>query len=258
MNGIAVLMYHGIEDENNPSGAKDSGEKIYVLDVKTFNEQMRFLYENGFESLLLSDHKKGSDKSIVITFDDGHVSNFTLALPILQKYGFRAEIFVTSGWIGKENYLNKSQLKELAGAGMRIGSHSITHPFLDDLSEKEIEQELGGSKKALEQIIQASVRGFSAPGGRVSTKVVQIAKKVGYEYVCTSRIGIFRKNLTMFNIPRIALKQTTTFEDFKKVVTQDQVYFLKKEMVNSSLFLAKKILGNRVYVNLRGRLLRDM
>ena len=62
----------------------------------------------------------------------------------------------------------------------------------------------------------------------------------------------------MFNIPRIALKQTTTFEDFKKVVTQDQVYFLKKEMVNSSLFLAKKILGNRVYVNLRGKLLGEM
>jgi peptidoglycan/xylan/chitin deacetylase (PgdA/CDA1 family) len=90
---VPVLMYHALEDEAHPSGAKDLGEQVYVLQVNQFLEQMEYLKKNEYQTFFISELvslKKWPVKAVVLTFDDGHESNYALALPILQSFGFKA------------------------------------------------------------------------------------------------------------------------------------------------------------------------
>ena len=64
---------------------------------------------------------------IEITFDDGNISDFAIAAPALQARGLTAAIFVCAGRIGKPGYLEANQMRELARAGMAIGSHGWDH-----------------------------------------------------------------------------------------------------------------------------------
>jgi len=127
---IPVLMYHALEDKAHPAGAKDAGEQRYVLQVSQFREQMEHLHQEGYKTFLLDELQALVDwpvKSVVLTFDDGHESNFTLALPILQEYRFKAEFFITTGWIGTQYFMTEEQIRGLYRAGMGIGSHGVTH-----------------------------------------------------------------------------------------------------------------------------------
>ena len=152
-SGIPVLMYHALEDDAHPSGATDAGEQLYVLEVSSFREQMSYLHREGYRAFLLEELRalgEWPDKAIVLTFDDGHESNSSLALPILQECGFKAKFFITTGWIGTPNFMNKEQIRGLHRAGMGIGSHGVTHRFLSDLPEAEVRAELIDSKTVLE------------------------------------------------------------------------------------------------------------
>src|SRR5690348_5189885 len=151
MRGLAVLMYHALEDGDHPCGAEDPGERLYTVAAACFRQQMEYLQREGYRTLLL--HELGGalpEKGVVLTFDDGHASNATLALPILREFGFRAEFFITTGWTGRPRYLSSDQLRELAGYQMALGSHGRSHALLSDLTQEQLEEELAGSRRDLE------------------------------------------------------------------------------------------------------------
>ena len=73
-----------------------------------------FLYHNGFQTVTVDDiwkeNYEKTTKIIAITFDDGYLNNFEIALPILEKYNFKATIFLASNLMGKNNkYINRNQ-----------------------------------------------------------------------------------------------------------------------------------------------------
>ncbi len=98
---IAIIMYHRI-------CSKKDIWSIDTLDTNELEKQIKYLkkyYEIlSLEKLheLLSLNKKLPKKGVVITFDDGYKDNFTNAYPILKKYNIPATIFLTTGYIGKD------------------------------------------------------------------------------------------------------------------------------------------------------------
>lgn len=252
--GIPVLMYHALEDEQHPAGARDQGEQIYIVSAKNFREQMQYLYSNGFQTYLLNDLlalDSWPHMGIVITFDDGHESNFTLALPILQEFGFKAEFFITTGWIGTKHFLKPEQIVELHKAGMAISSHSVNHPYFDDLSNESIRTEFSNSRNTLSNIIGQDITGFSAPGGRLKPSVAETAKKCGYHFMCTSTPRAFIKKKSPFAIPRFAVREQMLLKEFSRIVNLN--FTLLNIIKAKELFLyhAKKLLGNKLYEKLR-------
>jgi len=259
MKGVPVLMYHALEDHSHPAGAIDSGEQLYVLDVTTFKEQMEYLNQNGYKTLLLRDVVDIGfipKKSVVITFDDGHESNYSLALPILLKYGFKAEFFITTGWVGTKNHLTNIQIKELVSQGMGIGSHGVTHTYLNEMSPEAILNELKESQMQLRMITKIKVISFSAPGGRFSKGLVEIGKKLGFEVFCSSEFGLFDPSQNNNTVPRYPLKNSASFNEFVKFVECNISYFMIHSLKTSLLFWAKYILGNKRYDVVRLLLLR--
>lgn len=208
---IPILMYHSI--------ASDLDEKLHpyfrtVTTPATFAKQIQFLSESDYEVLTLSQavrllqgesERQGSLSSlprrVVITFDDGFRDFYTTAFSILEKYGFKATVFLASGFIDKsfitgKDCLRTSEIKELANQGIEFGSHSVSHPQLRELSGAQIVQELAVSKKEIECITGTKVSLFSYPYRfpeediEFTEMLNQLLTEQGYSAGVTTVIGV--------------------------------------------------------------------
>ena len=101
-------------------------------------------------------------KAIIITFDDGMLSQFTYAKPILDKYNFKATFYIICNSVDKENRLNWNNIQTLEEEGHEIGSHSMNHKKLGKLSEENMKYEIFESKRCL-QDNGFNVTSFSFP-----------------------------------------------------------------------------------------------
>lgn len=257
MKGIPVLMYHAIEDSDHPAGGKDAGEQLYVLQVSQFREQMEYLRQEGFRTFLLEEFMNSNElpaKGVALTFDDGHESNYTLAFPILQEFGFKATFFITTDWIWKPYFMSGEQIKALDDAGMGIGSHGKTHHYLSDLADNEIQDELSESKVMLENIIDKKIRAISYPGGRQNKITDNIVVHSGYDIVCCSRPAKYLTIGSHASIPRFSIKSKMSIAAFSSMVSSD--ISLLNNLKYKILSAAKLILGNRLYDFTRNILMR--
>jgi peptidoglycan/xylan/chitin deacetylase (PgdA/CDA1 family) len=111
---------------------------------------------------------------VSVTFDDGYAAHATVALPELRARGMVGTFYVTAGDIGAEGlprHLSADDLRELAGAGMEIGSHSVTHPDLTLLDDTALDGELVDSRRVLRDLTGQSVTTFAAPFGTYDDRV---------------------------------------------------------------------------------------
>ena len=122
-----------------------------------------------------------------ITFDDGHISNFELRLPVLQSRGLIARFFITAGWTGnRPGYMGWPELRSLHASGQLIGAHGWSHTLLTHCSKKELDKELSGARLLLEDKLGASVTTMSLPGGRYNQRVLAACREAGYSRIYTS------------------------------------------------------------------------
>lgn len=103
---------------------------------------------------------------ITFAFDDGYESVYELAFPILSRYDFPATVFVITSTIGQPGYLSLEQLKTLYENGWEIASHSISHPHLSQLDDKQLLVEIKDSKRTLKEL-GFTVYSFSPPYGEI-------------------------------------------------------------------------------------------
>jgi peptidoglycan/xylan/chitin deacetylase (PgdA/CDA1 family) len=164
------LLYH----EFRPSEARYS----YVTSVSAFEKHVELYARLRGEANGLRPE---------ITFDDGHVSNYELAAPILESRGLRAMFFITVGWTGnKSGYMNWDELRALHDAGQVIGAHGWTHTLLTHCNDRELDKELREARLTLEDKLGAAVTTMSLPGGRYNRRVLKACEDAGYEHVYTS------------------------------------------------------------------------
>lgn len=107
-------------------------------------------------------------KVCVLFFDDGWQNAYTVAMPVLEKYHFNATFGIITGFIGAEQgtewaRLTNAQIVKMSSKGFEIASHSVTHPYLTQLTYEQRMQELVDSKMTLESLIDKPVRNFIVP-----------------------------------------------------------------------------------------------
>jgi len=251
-------MYHDLSDGRDRVADE---HRPYVLSVATFREQLRVLAEAAFTGTRLDEIlDPGSARPVrshpcVLTFDDGHESNCSLALPLLLEVGFRATFFVTAGWIGRAPYMSWEQVRALAAAGMEIGSHSMTHRPPATLTSAELHDEMADSRKLLEDRLGRAVVTASSPTGFFNPRLVPVVRDIGYRALCVGRIALWSDPGDRFGIPRLPVKRRTTPADFRRMVLGDRWVVARMragQMVRNGLKLA---LGVDRYTRLRQGLL---
>jgi peptidoglycan/xylan/chitin deacetylase (PgdA/CDA1 family) len=209
-----VLMYHGIVDPSCPlPDDRETGAEIYDLPVEEFAKQMEHLKTQGYRVVKAEDAK--GDRDVVITFDDGELNNFKIALPILQKYGFPAYFFIIATRVGKNGYMDWKQIRELHDAGMVVGSHGLSHQILTDLIDSQIEEELHASKRTIELNTEIHVNTISIPRGFCNDALIQKAYETGYKTVFISDRPTDLKSECF---SRIAVKDHWTVQRFDRAL----------------------------------------
>jgi peptidoglycan/xylan/chitin deacetylase (PgdA/CDA1 family) len=205
-----VLMYHYIVDTD--LAKKDKR----IVTPLTFERQMRFLKVNGYNVISLEEFsgylkaKKSIPKNtVVITFDDGHLDNYTNAFPILKKYGLKAAMFVIVDSLGSQNFMTKDQIIEISESGLiTIGSHTLGERHLPSIdSEEELRKEIFDSKYKLERILNKPVNCFSYPIGGFNEKIRQMVIDAGYLVAVSTSPGLSYPDDDIFAIKRVRISE---------------------------------------------------
>ena len=215
---IPVLMYHSIT-----SGKGNSNS----LPIETFKEQMKYLKDNGYQTITLADLYKYfmnqnpiPEKSIVLTFDDGYENNYTAMFPVLKEYNFKAAIFVITSHIDKDHkFMTSKQLIEMDKYGIDIESHTVNHDKLKSLSKDNQLETLIQSKKDLEKILKKEINFFAYPGGAYNKSAIAAVKEAGYTMAFTidGKLSSWSsKNDGLLSLHRI---NTSSFHDLNAFKT---------------------------------------
>jgi peptidoglycan/xylan/chitin deacetylase (PgdA/CDA1 family) len=182
-----------------------------------------------------------------VTFDDGHSSNLTLALPILREYGLGAMFFITVGWIDrKAGYLGWADLKILRDSGQQFGSHGWSHAFLTDCRDDQLRREVLDSRLMLEDKLGVEIRTMACPGGRFNSRVISACKDAGYLRVYTS-VPEPERLSSSFLVGRVNAHPMMRAEDVRELIAPDgkALRNLKRRYrVKAAL---KSLLTDRVY-----------
>jgi peptidoglycan/xylan/chitin deacetylase (PgdA/CDA1 family) len=189
----------------------------------------------------------------MLTFDDGHVSDYEIVFPLLQEYGMSATFFLITSRIGEPGFLNWDQIQEMCRNGMCFGSHSVTHRLMTTLSEKEAKSEFIDSKMLLEDRLKSKVNAFSYPQGACSKRLHNIALSSGYTHLCSSRHGTIGNSRQVF--PRNSIHSGMGMDVILSVMDPTigiRMRWLLEEGLKQPL---KSMLGYDGYDRLRDRLL---
>ena len=248
---VPIFEYHDLSEQKNME--KDF-HSPYIMHVSMFYKQMSWLYNNGYTSITIDDLLNGniSEKSIVLTFDDGHISNYKLAFPILREFNFTATFFVLADLINTTGFLSSTHLLEMQENNMKIESHSLSHPYIVSLSKKKIKKEVEESKQKLQDVLNTKVKHFSVPYGFYNKFLIQCLKDAGYNSLITENFGYYSYQNAHFHIlPRFTIKSDSKFNVFKCIAKRKRagfVFIYLKEIIINAI---KKILGYNKYIYLK-------
>ncbi len=165
------LTFHGIGE---PGRRLDAGERSVWVSAASF--------------LAVLD-SVGGRPDVRITFDDGNESDLEHALPALRARGLRATFFVVAGRIGTPGFLDADGARELAAAGMEIGSHGMRHRPWRRLDEDTLHEELVHARQLLEQVVERPVTQAACPFGAYDRRTLRTLRRSGYDAVYTSDRG---------------------------------------------------------------------
>jgi peptidoglycan/xylan/chitin deacetylase (PgdA/CDA1 family) len=199
---------------------------------------------------------------VAISFDDGDLGQFENGHAELVKRGMTATFFITTDWVGRPNYVSWNQLREMRAAGMSIGSHSKSHPFLSELGEAGLRAELLGSKDRIDQELEQVTDTIALPGGdRPRRSLRPMLGAVGYRVVANSRWGTNHGTTPADGvrwINRCTIRGEPSPGHFSRVIHGDSWLGFKRFTREFALARLRETLGPTRYSRWRRRLLESV
>lgn len=196
---MLILNFHGLGPVPREI---DAGEADCWLDTR------------HFESIL---DRVMRDERVRITFDDGNASDHGIALPALLRRGMKATFLICSGRVDTPTFLDAGQIHELDGQGMTIGSHGVNHLPWRNLDHDRLQEEVAGSRRALENLLGKKVEAAACPFGDYDRRVLHALRNAGYRSVYTSDGG---ESISGWWIkPRTTVRRSFTLSHLDQILT---------------------------------------
>ena len=256
LSRIVFLMYHELEVPGRKLVQSEPGYVRYILSLDRFREQMQWLKDSGFRGLSVSDALLyPAEPGVCITFDDGCETDLIAAAPVLQEFGMRATFYLTAGFLGTPGYLSVHQVRQVGSLGFEIGCHSMTHPYLSDLSDAELGHEIVDAKLQIENILGHGIEHFSCPGGRYDQRTLETARRAGFRTVANSKFHANTASISPYQLGRVAMVRDLSLEEFGAICQGRGLW--KKHLQDWTRHGVRRVLGNRVYDQIRAALLGE-
>lgn len=210
-----ALMYHRV-------GVVSHDPNVLAVSPGRFAEQMAWLARRRLRGVsigeLVEAARAGDHGRLVgITFDDGYADLAEHVPDVLHRFGFTATVFVVSGRLGGVNdwdsgtpwpLVNAEGVRQLADAGLEIGSHGRRHVALAGLDPTALREETDGSRRELEALLNTTIRGFAYPYGSMDVAAREAVRDTGYAYGCA--VFVPRADQSLVALPRVYVGERDT------------------------------------------------
>ncbi|MBZ4688300.1 MAG: Cda1 [Clostridiales bacterium] len=256
---VPILMYHHLVTQENIKNNPDLAKNGSVISVEKFTEQMKYLHENSFNTITLQELTNFIEgktqlppKPVVLTFDDGYESNYTLAYPVLKKYNHKATINIVvrsteKPIAGGLPHLTWEQMREMQESGLiSIQSHTYDlHKYLpvnksgkkkpavvspiwlkdaereetQEEYQKRLQEDFSRSKNVIENKLGTKVNVLCFPYGVYNDTALEIADGLGYEIYLTIKKGYNTASTSLKELYRFGIAEKTPREEFIEIVS---------------------------------------
>lgn len=209
---VRALTYHRFGPERDDA---------FIVEPHVFEMQMRILAEKRLAISLaqLQRFVEGRevlpDGACLVTIDDGMMSTYAHAFPVLRRWGVPAAIFVSAGLVGgdiryPERYMGVRELKEMVGSGLiDIGSHAFTHRSLGMMPPEEAFEEARASRERISNDVGQECVSFAYPFGTrgdFSPYTERALADAGYTIAFNSVHGAIVPGMDPISLPRVKVE----------------------------------------------------
>ena len=202
--GIISIMYHRFNENKYPSTNIQMEVFLKQLDII---EQMniKFVDPRDFRQKL-SENKK--ERKILFTVDDGLLSFYKNAWPILREKKIPFILFVNTREVGSYNYMNWDQIIEISKSDIvEIGNHSHSHEYLVDESPESIKKDILKSIEIFEKKLGKNSEFFSYPFGEYSLEFKKVIKDLGFKYAFGQHSGVIDETKDLWELLRFPINE---------------------------------------------------
>jgi peptidoglycan/xylan/chitin deacetylase (PgdA/CDA1 family) len=189
-----VLMYHSISPSSEPDPHR------LRVHPDRLDRHLRLLRRLGLRGVSLTELVRAADRGetaglVGLTFDDGYTDFLEHAVPVLERHGMTATLYVVAGRMDGTNewdsgprlpIMGPDQVRAVAAAGHEVGSHTMTHARLAGADPDVLAAEVGGSRRVLEDVLQAEVASFCYPYGSYDQAAADAVRAAGYDNACVT------------------------------------------------------------------------
>ena len=197
-------MYHRFDESKYPSTNIQIDVFEKQLDIIS-SEGIKFIHPKDFKKNLYENKK---DRKILFTVDDGLLSFYKNAWPILRERKIPFILFVNTREVGSFNYMNWDQILELhKSENVEIGNHSHSHEYLVDENSDFIKEDILKSIDIFKKKLGTNSDFFSYPFGEYSLEFKKIIKDLGFLYAFGQHSGVIDETKDLFELPRFPINE---------------------------------------------------
>ncbi|MCB2341055.1 polysaccharide deacetylase family protein [Clostridium estertheticum] len=213
---IPVFMYHMLTTDSHKTNN-------LTISQSAFRSQMNYLKTNGYTTITMDQFYTSISKkiilpakSVLITFDDGYISNYKLAYPILKANKQKATLFMISHEVGRtSDSMNAKQLLEMDANGFRVESHTDWHENLGSLPYAKQLNAIRAAKTSLEKLLGRKVMYLAYPCGSYNTNTIKAAHAAGCNLGLTTNEGFTSRLDNPYRINRIYMGPSDNLKTLK-------------------------------------------
>ncbi|MDR1101851.1 MAG: polysaccharide deacetylase family protein [Clostridiales bacterium] len=191
---IPILLYHNIKEV-----IQADEDLLLNITPRNFSLHLETLKKNGYNTISFNEYYEYIEKSkplpskpIIISFDDGYISNYFYAYPMLKRSGMKATIFVVTSRMGAKvndgvvyEHFSWKEAIEMQDSGIiDIESHSDTHRDMSNSSISDMQFEMRRSKYLIEKNMDKECNIFAFPYGGNTLEAHNLGKNAGYKVLC--------------------------------------------------------------------------
>jgi peptidoglycan/xylan/chitin deacetylase (PgdA/CDA1 family) len=216
---IPVLVYHSVAEDPPP------GERRWTVTPDQFSAHLDAIHASGRRPIsisLLAHALRGRSALerpvVAITFDDGYADNLA-AVAQLGARGWFGTVYVTTGAVDTPGHLTGDEVAVLAADPLvEVGAHTVGHPYLDELSEDDLHEEITESKAQLEAMTGSPARTFAYPYGAYDRRVRDAVAAAGFDSACAVKNALSHRADDPLAIARWIVERDTPPERLAAVL----------------------------------------
>ncbi len=202
--GIIGLMYHRFEENKYPSTNIRMEDFKKHLQIIT-DHNIKFVSADQFSTSIIEEANK---KKVLLTIDDGFLSFYENAWPILKERKIPFILFVSTREVGNSGYMTWDQIREIAKEKfVHIGHHSHSHEYLVDEKIENIKKDILTANKIFKKELGSISKFFSYPFGEYSNDFKKLIEEFGFQYAFGQHSGVIDGTKNVYELPRFPINE---------------------------------------------------